>query len=104
MRLRPGANFDDLAGLQPLPAKSSFDQPLASAPTSQDQPKDLDPDPLPATADEDQADSDDDDDDVLVEISHSAHDALPHDCPFTFLSLSSADKIEEVKMPVTSMT
>ena len=86
MRLPPGANLDDLAGLQPLPAQSVFDKPLASAPS-----KDLDPDPLPAIADEDQVDSDDD---VLVEISHSAHDALPHDCPFTFLSLSSEDKIE----------
>ena len=84
--------MDDLAGLQPLPAQSVFDKPLASAPSSQDQPKDLDPDPLPATTDEDLADSDDD---VLVEISHSACDALHHDCPFTFLSLSSEDKIED---------
>ena len=93
MRLPPGANLDDLAGLlQPLPAQLVFDKPLASAPTSQDQPKDLDPDPLPATDDEDPADSDDD---VLVEISRSAYDALPHDCPFAFLSLSSEDKIED---------
>ena len=92
VRLPPGANLDDLAGLQPLPAQKFFDKPLASAPSSQDQPKDLDPDPLPASTDEDRADSDDD---VLVEISHSACDALPHDCPFTFLSLSSEDKIED---------
>ena len=92
VRLPPGANLDDLAGLQPLPAQSVFDKPLASAPTSQNHPKDLDPDPLPATSAEDQADSDDD---VLVEISHSAYDVLPQDCPFTFLCLSSENKIED---------
>ena len=92
VRLPPGANLDDLAGIQPLLAQKVFDKPLASAPSSQDQPKDLDPDPLPTTTDEDQADSDDD---VLVEISHSACDALPHDCPFTFLSLPSEDKLED---------
>ena len=57
----------------------------------------MDPDPLPSDdqADNDDDDDDDDDDDVLVELSHSAHEALPDDCPFTALSLSSEDKIED---------
>ena len=94
----------------PLPRKA-FDIPMASDPTSTHPTTDLDADPLPdhslhhpTSSDQTSPHTtdhnsdplphglqDDEDDDVLVELTNHAQEALPMECPFTFLSLSSED-------------
>ena len=88
VRLLPEINLDELAGLQPLPAKRIFDKSLATDPALPAETKDLDAD-NPATDDDD--DDHDDDDDVTLVQSHLSQEVLPTECPFSFPYLSSED-------------
>ena len=65
VKLPPGINLNELAGLQPSPAKRTFDKPLAADPALPDAPpRDLDAD-KPTQEDDPDDDDDDDDDDVM---------------------------------------
>ena len=106
VRLPPGMNIDDIAPQEPSPPiiKKKFDRPLADHDHSQDEP----PRTKPVDLDEDDVkdepprtepiDLDEDDPlvaDVALYSSLSEPDALPADCPFTFLTLSSEDSIKD---------
>ena len=80
VKLPPAINVDDLVAPQPLPPKTTSEQPLATDDDLHDEPKDLDPD-LP--------DDNVEDDDVVFEYTHHAHGALPSSCPLSYLYLSS---------------
>ena len=90
MKLPPGINLDELAGLQPLPSRKTFDKSLAADPAlPAAPPRELDAD---SPFDEnDQDDDDDDDDNVILVQSHLSQKILPDKCPFSFLYLSSED-------------
>ena len=93
MKLPPGINFDNLVPPDPRPdAKKIFDKPLTTEDDKKrieagDDIRDLDPD--------EDDDDDDDDDDVILETSFCQPDALPHDCPFSFLYLSSENSTRD---------
>ena len=82
VKLPPAINVDELEAPKPLPTKKKFDHPLAPGDDLHDEPKDLDPD-IP--------DDNDEDDDVILEQVHHASGALPANCTFSYLFLSSED-------------
>ena len=89
VRLPPGTNVDDIAPQEPSPPiiKKKFDRPLADHDHSQAEPPRIEP-----------IDLDEGDlmvDDAALYSSLSEPDALPPDCPFSFLYLSSEDSIRE---------
>ena len=87
VRLPPGMRIDDIVPQEPLPPiiKKKFDRPLADHDHSQDEP----PRTEPIDLDEDDALVDD----AALYSSLIEPDALPSDCPFSFLYLSSEDSI-----------
>ena len=84
VKMPPGANLDDLAGLQPLPPKTSCDKPLATDPALPSEPKD--PDANDPTAPDDD-DDDDEDEDVILVQAHLSQEVLPEECLFFFTLL-----------------
>ena len=82
-------NIDDIVPQEPLPPiiKKKFDRPLADHDHSQDEP----PRTEPVDLDEDDALVDD----AALNSSLVEPDALPSDCPFSCLCLSSEDSIKD---------
>ena len=106
VRLPPGINIDDIAPPEALPPiiKNKFDRPLTDNGRPLNTPPGIEPIDLDAREDEsappgtEPIDLDEDDPliaDAALYSSVSEPDALPPDCPFTFLYLSSQDSIKD---------
>ena len=89
VRLPPGMNIYDIVPQEPLPPiiKKKFDRPLADRDHSQDE----HPRTEPIDLDEDDALVDD----AALYSSMIEPDALPSDCPFSLLYLSSEVSIKD---------
>ena len=105
VRLPPGVNIDDVAPPEALPpiVRKKFDRLLTDHDYSQDAPPKIEPIDLEEEEVKDAPPRiepiDLDEDDPLVAdalySSMNEPDALPPDCPFTFLYLSSQDSIKD---------
>ena len=106
MRLPPGVNIDDATPPEALPpiVKKKFGRPLTDHDHSQDAPPKIEPIDLEEEEVKDAPpriepiDFDADDPlvaDAVLYSSFDEPDALPPDCPFTFLYLSSQDSIKD---------